>query len=187
MLLALLAAAGIVESDNPLSHPGEQALDERLGGAWLGNPDESLVYLHFVPADGSVLDLDMITYGHQDNVGGDSPAEWGRYKVVTTRIGERWFVSLKPDAGEALDANRPPRYLLAEYTEAANGALTFLYLNDKPVNNDIKAGSVAGTPGSNPTLTADPAALRAYVGALPAQRWKEYATFRRILEKIPTK
>lgn len=165
-ICALLCACP--ELNNPVSDPAASSPDPALYGVWRSTQaDGTVTYLHIGPGPQG---MQCLAVGHE----GDKVSV-EQYDGFVSRIGrlELFNVILGKDD-----------YTLLRY-EVSGPKLTLWILSDRAVNEDVRAGRIAGEAryedSSSPRLTASTEELARYVELSDEQRvFEKLGEFRRV-------
>ncbi len=170
--IVLLLSACIPESKHPLPLPVDGKGDDRLIGRWIPAEEGEEGYADVAAAGGGRYQVKMISY---DEDGPNDNPDITEMEILTTRIGEQWFMTVvgidEPDEGGPDE----PLYMILRYDITAEDDLLIRPMNWKALAPDVRAGLVAGEtkPGEyweDVHLTADSEALAAYIAAADPER-----------------
>jgi hypothetical protein len=173
---------------NPLSDPGTAKADPKLAGVWAANMNGAEVWLHFNPREtGAVVDVLMI--GHDPKDG----AMVLHYEGFPSQIGGKSYLNLR----EKTFANMwesaytvSTHYIFARYDFEKDGSLTLSVMDGTPATEAIRKKEIAGgVRGESElftenTLTADSAALAAWVVKAGPGLFDKLGTFKKIDPKL---
>lgn len=170
--IVLLLSACIPESKHPLPLPVDGKGDDRLIGRWIPAEEGEEGYADVAAAGGGRYQVKMISY---DEDGPNDNPDITEIEILTTRIGDQWFMTVvgidEPDEGGPDE----PLYMIVRYDITAQGDLLIRTMNLEALAEDVNAGLVAGEVKSSELwedvqLTADSEALAAYIAAADLER-----------------
>lgn len=171
----LLLSACIPDSKYPLPPPADGKGDDRLIGRWVSMEEDEKGYADISSSGGGRYLVRIVDKPDRD--------EEARYEILTTAIGDRWYMSILP-VGRAEDTSPKTRpYMIAIYDISGEGILSIRLMSWEALAEDVRAGRVAGKVESGKDwddvlLTAESEALSAYVAAADPERiFRGTATF----------
>lgn len=135
--LAALFTSCVVESEFPLSLPGDSKVDERLDGVWALKKDGDTAYIHFRQHDEHWTDIAQVI--HEKENGLDVTG----YTMFPTKIGERTYMNI---VGKRFDKEKPDSesYTFVRYELTEKGELVLRLMSMKAVAPAIEAGKLKG-------------------------------------------
>jgi hypothetical protein len=150
-VLAPLAAGCVPTSKNPVGDPSKAAFDRDLAGIWRfepkkdARPDEGPHYVAFVPRGEREVEVVMF-----DLRGGEKGVDLSYFRGLTTRVGERRFLSIAPvmmdgdvkDAAKAAEEERPLFLLCYELPSPGRARMGLAKL--PPLAAAIEGGKLQG-------------------------------------------
>lgn len=176
-------------SVHPLSDPTAAKADPKLSGVFATNMDGTEVWLHFNPREtGAVVDVIMI--GHDPKDG----AMALHYEAFPTQIGGRGYLNLREKTFPSMlesSYTLSKHYIFARYEFDKAGALSFFAMDGTPAQDAIRkkeiAGAIRGTSElalDGTILTADSAALSAWIGKADPKLFNKLGTFKKVDPKL---
>lgn len=150
LCLLLSACSPPPYSLHPLSPPGGQPNDERLSGVWIlqGSQEGHLGFIHISRDKEGWLEVAMV--GPKSRGGLDASVLRG----FTTTVGKDTFLNVRDfrtirfgvaPSAEAEEAFPPEgMYLILLYTITEAGELDFNFMDDKFIEEKIRAGNIKG-------------------------------------------
>jgi hypothetical protein len=157
LFVVVMVSGCIPYSDNPLTAPGEQPLDQAVMGTWFLHDDDDTVFLHAgVDWETKGLRLVMVEF-HKDG-------ELKTYVLVghTSRVGNQSYMNLRWDQPDEPDKG----YLFVKYNrmgEQFGFALANVDAVEKAINEGAARGKIVRGQGASVTLTDSSERLREFV------------------------
>ncbi len=174
LFVAVLLTACVPELTNPLTVPGAQALDKTLFGSWILHDKEEHSFLHIGQEEGgknfSILIVDI----HKPQTISSRV-----YRGHNSSVGDKVYLNI-----EVLDdKNKLKAYMLVRYSVAGSD-LKISLVDTSSIEKAIKAGKLAGKVDDKPqtiSVTADAAALQAFVTSNDSELFKKFAPFKKVV------
>jgi hypothetical protein len=179
--LALFLAGCLVDSKNPIAPPGADAIDPDILGTWGTQGEDGAVFFHvFQPTGGVPGAVEVIAVGFEQ----DKSGSLDRYCGHLSRIGKQHFINLIGPVEDCAKTEGQPYFFVA-YDRTLDGVLTVRLMREDEIKKAIGSGKLAGQKDANgaPTahITADSAAIRAFILADTGNLWDEpLAPLRRV-------
>jgi hypothetical protein len=166
-----------VTSSTPVGTTVGFAADPALAGFWRGqvHQPEGWVYMTFFPQSDGTTTAVLISPPNAARKDDSAQGDWSVYSLQTAALGQYRYMNAKEisNNGKAPDPSQADKTFPLLYRVNSDGALVIYLLDEKAAAAAIKSGAIAGTIGKGNfgdiTLTADPAALDAFM-ATPAGR-----------------
>jgi hypothetical protein len=180
VLLATLGSCKPPRSHHPLSDPAQAKADTRLPGLWSGKtPDGEAAFLYVVQRSGALVDLVLL------GDDGDKGAAVLHYDAFPTVLDGKGYLNLrrrsfKGEYGEGPQVDS--EYIFARYQVSRDGTLTLAVMEDDPVEEAVKAGTLEGKiEDGEVALSADSDHLADFVRRSDgAKLFRTVATFKRV-------
>ena len=178
LAVSLLTTACLpVTSTNPVGTTVGLAADPALSGLWRGqvHQPEGWVYMTFFPQSDNTTTALLISPPDPARKDASAQGDWSVYSFQTATLGQYRYMNAKEvsNNGKVPDEAQAGKTFPLLYRINSDGALVIYLLDEKAAAAAIKSGAIAGTIGQGQfgdiTLTADPAALDAFM-ATPAAR-----------------
>jgi hypothetical protein len=180
LALSLLTGC-LVDSKNPIAPPSADAVDPEILGSWEAHGDDGAVFFHvFQPTGGVPGAVEVIAVGFEK----DKSGSIDRYCGHLSRIGKQHFINLIGPVEDCAKTEGEPYFFVA-YDRTLDGVLTIRLMREEAVKKAIGSGKLAGDKdaGGGPTahITAEPAAIRAFILADTGGLWDQaLAPLRRV-------
>ena len=178
LAVSLLVTACLpVTSTSPVGTTVGFTADPALSGLWRGqvHQPEGWVYITFFPQTDNTTTAVLISPPDASRKDDSAQGDWSVYSLQTAALGPYRYMNAKEisNNGKAPDEAQAGKTFPLLYRVNSDGALVIYLLDEKAAAVAIKSGALAGTVGQGSfgdiTLTADPAALDAFM-ATPAGR-----------------
>jgi hypothetical protein len=174
------AVAACASTKHPVGISAGPQTDARLLGVWKGtDPDEgNAIYVFILPQrDGDDLQALGASPMHGDDKGG-----WANLSLTVGRAGEHRFLSARMLFDNGKPAKPGEDYIPVLY-RIDGDTLHILHADVEALKRAVEAGELAGqVTGSSVVITAEPAALDAYMAANAAKLFKPSKTVLRRIE-----
>lgn len=176
LLSALLLAACVPTSLQPLSPVAKAQTDARLPGTWIFRDEKEVGYLHIADAEpGAELAILQVTQTPRDGAKKDA-----EYVGHASHLDSGDYLNLRAAGNLRVAGKQKDGYLLVRYRFDAQGYLEVGLMNAKPVHEAIERGALAGEItehkgwADDVRITATPEALRRFVNARHAELFTDY-------------
>ena len=169
LLLLLVSIGGCVPySDDPLTDPGQQAMDATIYGTWYWKDDHEVGYVHMgLDKESKLLQVHMVEFGQNGEM------HVSQLTGHTSSFSDHTYLNLK--WVNAKDEN--PGYLFVKY-EAKGDVLTIALMNNETAEKAIHAGRLKGEVikgkwSSTAHITESGESLRQFVAEQDRELFKE--------------
>jgi hypothetical protein len=181
LALSLLTGC-LVDSKNPIAPPSAEAIDPDILGTWGTRGEDGAVFFHvFQPTGGVPGAVEVIAVGFEK----DKSGSIDRYCGHLSRIGKQHFINLIGPVEDCAKTEGEPYFFVA-YDRTPDGVLTIRLMLEDEIKKAIGSGKLAGEKdaagGPTAHITADSAAIRAFILADTGSLWdKALAPLRRVV------
>jgi len=131
----LLLSACIPDSKFPLPAPADGKGDDRLIGRWVGVEEDEKGYADVSSIGGGRYLVRIVDKPDRDE---------SRYEILTTFIGERWYMSILVIGRAEDNVPKTPPYMIARYEISSSGILSIHMMSWEALAEDVRAGRIAG-------------------------------------------
>jgi hypothetical protein len=162
ILLSLVLAACVPESQNPTGNPAEAVHDPAIFGLWEADWEDGRLFLHVFDAGQGMIDV--YTVNHKKDGGGEAD----HYQGFVSTVGNRHIVNLQTVDSGGEDSGGAATYVFVAYQTDASGKLDVHFIEDKSFIAAVTAGKLKGQvtgEGAEQTvlLTDDSAKIAAFI------------------------
>ena len=138
VILSLVLAACIPESQNPAGDPAAAVKEPALNGVWQAEWEDGRLFLHVYDSGQGMIEV--YTVNHK----GDGTGEADHYEGFVSAIGKRHIANLQTAGTGEEDSGGAATYVFIAYQLQPDGALTVHFINDKPFIAAVTAGKLQG-------------------------------------------
>jgi hypothetical protein len=164
VLLSLVLAACVPESQNPTGNPAEAVHDPAIFGLWEADWEDGRLFLHVFDAGQGMIDV--YTVNHKKDGGGEAD----HYQGFVSTVGNRHIANLQMADSGGEDSGGAATYVFVAYQMEGESKLDAHFIDDKAFIAAVTAGKLKGQvsgEGADQTvlLTDDAANIIAFIAA----------------------
>ncbi len=138
ILLGLVLAACVPESNNPVGDPANAVHDSDLYGLWQADWEDGRLFLHVFDAGQGMVDV--YTINHKKDGGGEAD----HYQGFISTVGKRRIVNLQMADSSGEDSGGAATYVFVAYQMETPGKLDVHFIDDKVFIAAVAAGKLKG-------------------------------------------
>src|SRR5215470_14147236 len=164
VILTLVLAACIPESQNPAGDPSAAVKEPGLNGVWQADWEDGRLFLHIFDGGHGMVEVYTV------NQKSDGSGEADHYEGFISKIGQRHIANLQSAATGEEDSGGAATYVFLAYQLQPDGGLLVHFVDDKPFVAAVTAGKLQGQvsgEGNNQTvlLTDETTKIAAFMAA----------------------
>jgi len=138
VILTLVLAACIPESQNPAGDPAAALKEPGLNGLWQADWEDGRLFLHVFDSGQGMIEV--YTVNHKR----DGSGEADHYEGFISAVGKRRIANLQTAGTGEEDCGGAATYVFIAYELQPDGRLAVHFINDKPFIAAVTAGKLQG-------------------------------------------
>ena len=138
VVLTLVLAACIPESQNPAGDPAAAVKEPGLNGLWQADWEDGRLFLHVFDSGQGMIEV--YTVNHKR----DGSGEADHYEGFISAVGKRRIAKLQTAGTGEEDSGGAATYVFIAYELQPDGRLAVHFVNDKPFIAAVTAGKLQG-------------------------------------------
>ena len=138
VILTLVLAACIPESQNPAGDPAAAVKEPGLNGLWQADWEDGRLFLHVFDSGQGMIEV--YTVNHKR----DGSGEADHYEGFISAVGKRRIANLQTAGTGEEDSGGAATYVFIAYELQPDGRLAVHFVNDKPFIAAVTAGKLQG-------------------------------------------